>query len=150
MERPGGEPEIIELENLEKEYYRLQFLVDTGNEHLKREMEVSIAAGEIVGLLYDALYKQYANPQAEQSLKSLNKLCVRLGVLPVRRGRGDFWSARYVPRLSSGIRHARNAHRRLVDLFRVLDTKPQDRDPYLQDDNPELAAFPYVNGGLFS
>lgn len=38
----------------------------------------------------------------------------------------------------------------LVDLFRVLDTKPQDRDPYLQDDNPELAAFPYVNGGLFS
>ena len=38
----------------------------------------------------------------------------------------------------------------LVELFRVLDTKLQDRDPYLQDDNPELAAFPYVNGGLFS
>ena len=53
MERPGGEPEIILLENLEKEYYRLQFLVDTGSEHLKREMEVSIAAGEIVGLLSD-------------------------------------------------------------------------------------------------
>lgn len=43
MERPRGEPEIIELANLEKEYYRLQFLVDAGNEHLKREMEVSIA-----------------------------------------------------------------------------------------------------------
>lgn len=53
-EPPGGEPEEILLENLEKEYYRLQFLVDSGNEHLKREMEVSIAAGEIVGLLYDA------------------------------------------------------------------------------------------------
>ena len=78
MERPGGEPEIIALANLEKEYYRLQFLVDTGSQRLKRVMEVSIAAGEIVGLLYDALYKQYANPQAEQSLKSLNKLCVRL------------------------------------------------------------------------
>ena len=25
MERPGGEPEEILLENLEKEYYRLQF-----------------------------------------------------------------------------------------------------------------------------
>ena len=37
MERPRGEPEIIELANLEKEYYRLQFLVDAGNEHLKRE-----------------------------------------------------------------------------------------------------------------
>lgn len=78
MERPRGEPEIIELANLEKEYYRLQFLVDAGNEHLKREMEVSIAAGEIVGLLYDAFYKKYANPEAEHSLKSLNKLCVRL------------------------------------------------------------------------
>lgn len=78
MERPRGEPEIVELANLEKEYYRLQFLVDAGNEHLKREMEVSIAAGEIVGLLYDAFYKKYANPEAEHSLKSLNKLCVRL------------------------------------------------------------------------
>ena len=62
MERPHGEPEIIQLENLEREYYRLQFLVDAGNEHLKREMEVSIAAGEIVGLLYDAFYNQFTPP----------------------------------------------------------------------------------------
>ena len=58
MERPGGEPEEILLENLEKEYYRLQFLVDEGCEHLKREMEVSIAAGEMVGLLYDTTLRQ--------------------------------------------------------------------------------------------
>ena len=38
MERPGGEPEEILLKNLDKEFYRLQFLVDNGNEHLKREM----------------------------------------------------------------------------------------------------------------
>lgn len=63
MERPHGEPEIIQLENLEREYYRLQFLVDAGNEHLKREMEVSIAAGEIVGLLYDAFYNQFTPPE---------------------------------------------------------------------------------------
>ena len=63
MERPRGEPEIIQLENLEQEYYRLQFLVDVGNEHLKREMEVSIAAGEIVGLLYDAFYNQFTPPK---------------------------------------------------------------------------------------
>ena len=37
-----------------------------------------------------------------------------------------------------------------MELFKVLDTRPQDRDPYLQDDSPDLAAFPYVNGGLFS
>ena len=77
-ERPGGEPEEILLENLEKEYYRLQFLVDSGNEHLKREMEVSIAAGEIVGLLYDEFAKQYADPTSERAMKSLNVLCVRL------------------------------------------------------------------------
>ena len=149
MERPGGEPEIIALANLEKEYYRLQFLVDTGSEHLKREMEVSIAAGEIVGLLYDALYKQYASPQAEQSLKSLNKLCVRLVFCLYAEDAGIFGR--------HGMFHdylaafdTRGMRKALVELFRVLGTKLQDRDPYLQDDNPELAAFPYVNGGLFS
>ena len=149
MERPGGEPEIIELANLEKESYRLQFLVDTGSEHLKREMEVSIAAGEIVGLLYDALYKQYASPQAEQSLKSLNKLCVRLVFCLYAEDAGIFGR--------HGMFHdylaafdTRGMRKALVELFRVLDTKLQDRDPYLQDDNPGLAAFPYVNGGLFS
>ena len=30
-----------------------------------------------------------------------------------------------------------------------MDTPPEKRDPYLKDDFPELAAFPYVNGGLF-
>ena len=149
MERPRGEPEIIELANLEKEYYRLQFLVDAGNEHLKREMEVSIVAGEIVGLLYDAFYKQYANSESEHSLKSLNKLCVRLVFCLYAEDAGIFGH--------HGMFHdylaafdTRGMRKALVELFRVLDTKPQDRDPYLQDDNPELAAFPYVNGGLFS
>ena len=149
MERPRGEPEIIKLANLEKEYYRLQFLVDAGNEHLKREMEVSIAAGEIVGLLYDAFYKQYANPESEHSLKSLNKLCVRLVFCLYAEDAGIFGH--------HGMFHdylkdfdTRGLRKGLVDLFRVLDTKLQDRDPYLQADNPKLAAFPYVNGGLFN
>ena len=151
MERPHGEPEIIELANLEKEYYRLQFLVDAGNEHLKREMEVSIAAGEIVGLLYDALYNQFTPPRrnSAESLKSLNKICVRLVFCLYAEDAGIFghhgmfhdYLAAYDTR---GMRKA------LVELFRVLDTRPQDRDPYLKDDNPDLAAFPYVNGGLFA
>ena len=149
MERPRGEPEMIELANLEKEYYRLQFLVDAGNEHLKREMEVSIAAGEIVGLLYDAFYKQYTNPESEHSLKSLNKLCVRLVFCLYAEDAGIFGHHGmfhdYLAAFST-----RGMRKALVDLFRVLDTKPQDRDPYLKDDNPALAAFPYVNGGLFS
>ena len=40
-------------------------------------------------------------------------------------------------------RHIRKA---LIELFQVLDTEPDKRDPYIE---PELAAFPYVNGGLF-
>ncbi len=149
MERPGGEPEEILLENLEKEYYRLQFLVDSGNDNLKREMEVSIAAGEIVGLLYDAFAKQYADPTSERAMKSLNVLCVRLVFCLYAEDAGIFGG--------HGMFHdylaefdARKMRRAITDLFKILDTKPEDRDPYLKDDFPELAAFPYVNGGLFA
>ena len=149
MERPTGDPEIIKLCDLEKEYYRLQFLVDTGDTNIKKEMEVSLQAGEIVGVLYDALLKQYKAPEAEDTLKSLNALCVRLVFCLYAEDAGIFGSKsmfhdylRDIP--ASGIRKA------LVDLFRILDQKPEQRDKYLADDNPALAAFPYVNGGLFS
>ena len=149
MERPGGEPEEILLKNLDKEYYRLQFLVDNGNEHLKREMEVSIAAGEIVGLLYDAFAKQYADPTSEQAMKSLNILCVRLVFCLYAEDAGIFGR--------HGMFHdylaefeTRKLRRALTDLFKILDTPIEKRDKYLKDDFPELAAFPYVNGGLFA
>ena len=149
MEKPGGDPEIILLENLEKEYYRLQFLVDEGNTSLQREMEVSIAAGEIVGLLYDALAKQYVDPTTDRAMKSLNILCVRIVFCLYAEDAGIFGQ--------HGLFHdyleefdARKMRKAMIELFRTLDTKPEDRDPYLKDDNPQLAAFPYVNGGLFA
>ena len=77
MEQPNGEPEQILLENLGKEYYRLQFLVDAKNEHLSKEMEVSIQAGEIVGKIYEALLKQY-DDNSPEALRWLNILCVRI------------------------------------------------------------------------
>ena len=40
----------------------------------------------------------------------------------------------------------RDLRRALIDLFRVLDTKVENRDPYMPE---ELVQFPYVNGGLF-
>ena len=149
MEKPGGDPEIIQLENLEKEYYRLQFLVDEENTNLQREMEVSIAAGEIVGLLYDALAKQYVDPTTERAMKSLNILCVRMVFCLYAEDAGIFGQ--------HGMFHdyleefdARKMRKAMIELFQILDTKPEDRDPYLKDDNPQLAAFPYVNGGLFA
>ena len=149
MERPGGDPEVILLADLEKEYYRLQFLVDTGSEHIKKEMEISLQAGELVGALYDALLKQYKDPSSQSTLQSLNKLCVRLVFCLYAEDAGIFGGKsmfhdylRDVP--VSGIRRA------LVELFKILDQKPESRDKYLADDNPALAAFPYVNGGLFN
>ena len=149
MERPGGDPEVILLADLEKEYYRLQFLVDTGSEHIKKEMEISLQAGELVGVLYDALLKQYKDPSNQSTLQSLNKLCVRLVFCLYAEDAGIFGGKsmfhdylRDVP--VSGIRRA------LVELFKILDQKPESRDKYLADDNPALAVFPYVNGGLFS
>ena len=149
MERPGGDPEMILLEDLEKEYYRLQFLVDTGSEHIKKEMEISLQAGDLVGILYDALLKQYKDPSSQTTLKSLNKLCVRLVFCLYAEDAGIFGGKsmfhdylKDVP--VSGIRRA------LVELFKILDQNPESRDKYLADDNPALAAFPYVNGGLFS
>lgn len=146
MEQPNGEPEEILLENLPDELYRLQFLVETGNEHIKREMQVSMQAGEIVGLLYDAIFKQYKDPTSEHSLKSLNMLCVRLVFClyaedaSIFGNHGAFHD--YLKRFEG-----RDLRRALIDLFRVLDQREEERDPYLDE---ELAAFPYVNGGLFA
>ena len=78
MEKPNGEPEQILLKDLEKDYYRLQFIIRTGSDNLKREMEISLKAGELVGKLYDAILKQYKNPKDPDTLRSLNMLCVRL------------------------------------------------------------------------
>lgn len=66
MNRPNDSPEIVKLCDLEKEYHRLQFLVDTTSEHIKKEMEISLKAGELVGVLYDALLAQYQNPNAPE------------------------------------------------------------------------------------
>lgn len=149
MERPGGDPEVLLLKDLEKEYYRLKFLVDTANDHIKKEMEISLQAGDLAGVLYDALLKQYKNPSETETLKSLNKLCVRLVFCLYAEDAGIFGNKSmfhdYLHDIPvSGIRKA------LVELFRVLDQKPEARNKYLADDNPALAAFPYVNGGLFS
>ena len=145
MNRPNDEPEVLKLADLEKEYHRLQFLVDTGSEHIKKEMEISLQAGELVGVLYDALLKQYKDPSDPETLKSLNKLCVRLVLCLYAEDAGIFGNRSMFHDYLQA--HEREARRALIDLFKVLDTRPEGRDPYMDED---LAAFPYVNGGLFA
>lgn len=145
MENPKGEPQHILLKDLGTDYYRLQFLVDEGSDHLKKEMEVSMKAGEIVGRLYDALIKQY-DMDDPMSSRYLNILCVRLvfclyaedaGVF----GRHDMFHDYMAHYPTEDMRMA------LIRLFEELNTPLDKRSKY---DKPMLAAFPYTNGGLFA
>lgn len=149
MERPSGEAEVVLLENLGTEYYRLQFLVDTGDSHIQKEMEISLQAGDLVGAIYDAVLKQYKDPNDPETLRSLNKLCVRLVFCLYAEDAGIFGGHGKFHHYLKGIadKDVRDVRRALIDLFKVLDTKPEDRDPYMDE---ELASFPYVNGGLFA
>lgn len=146
MEKPNGEPEQIFLKDLAKDYYRLQFLVDTGNENVRREMDISLKAGVLVGKLYDAILKQYKNPDSSETLKSLNMLCVRLVFCLYAEDAGIFGThemfGQYLKKYPVG-----EVRGKLIELFRVLNTKEEERDEYMDD---ALAAFPYVNGGLFA
>ena len=143
MEQPNGEPQQILLENLGKEYYRLQFLVDAKSEHLSKEMEVSIEAGKIVGRIYEALLTQYDDSSPE-ALRWLNILCVRIVFCLYAEDAGIFTHDQFHNFLVTY--EAKDLRRALRDLFEVLNTPKEKRSKYLQE---ELAAFPYTNGGLF-
>ena len=134
----------INLSELSKQYNQFSFFNGDDNVRYHREMEISFKAGEIVGKLYDEFLKQYTNP-TEDDLKNLNKLCVRLvfclfaedaDVFPKHNQFYDYLK-------DTDIKHFRND---LKELFKVLDTKTDDRDKFLES---ALDAFPYVNGGLF-
>ena len=146
MNKPNSEPEEILLKDLAKQFHQLKFLVEEKSEFLKKEEQVSIDAGKLVGKLYDALIKQYKNPNDPQTLKSLNKLCVRLVFCLYAEDAGIFGQHEMFGQYLAQFQ-PKNVRKALIELFRVLDTKPEDRDPYMDDD---LAAFPYVNGGLFA
>lgn len=145
MEKPRGEPEVIFLKDLPKEYYRLQFLINSESEHIKKEMEISLKAGEIVGEFYEELLNQYKDKTSEKALKSLNMLCVRLVFCLYAEDAGIFGTHGkfhdYLKRYE-----AKDIRGAIKELFKILNTKEEERDPYLDE---MLLSFPYVNGGLF-
>lgn len=146
MGQPNGEPAVLKLEDLPREYHRLNFLVDMGDDRIKRELEISLNAGTLVGRMYEMLLKQYGENPTEEMLKSLNMLIVRIVFCLYAEDAGIFgrrnmfhdYLADFQPK------HFRRA---LIDLFEVLDTPDNARDPYMEK---ILAEFPYVNGGLFA
>lgn len=147
MKRPNNEPTHIELENLAKNIHLFNFLISETNQQLKLETELSIRAGELVGDIYNKFHKAYQASDLDEEviLSNLNKLCVRLvfclyaedsGIFGIKNLFHDYLN-RFEPR---------DIRRALIDLFRVLNTPNNQRDPFIDE---ELSKFPYTNGGLF-
>lgn len=123
------------------------------NSRLVKEKELSVKAGSIVGDLYRAFEGQYKNLGTDpREQRSLNVLIVRLvfllyaedaGLLQEHQAFGRYLQQFQAPQMRQA----------LIDLFKVLDTPDgtggteNRRDAYLEE---SLAAFPYVNGGLFA
>lgn len=145
MNTPKGEPFEILLENLEQDVHLLHFIVDNGfKADLKHEYEVSAAAGDIIGRIYDGFLEQYDGQETIEDLHTLNVLCVRLVFLLYAEDSGLFAKNQFYDYLKDFPTHKMRAA--LRDLFHTLDTPIEERDRFLE---PELKAFPYVNGSLF-
>lgn len=149
MNKPNGEPDEIMLKDLPKQFYQLQFLTEQKSEILKKEEQISIEAGNLVGKLYDVLIKQYKNPDSDETKRSLNMLCVRLVFCLYAEDSQIFdkheMFGTYLKQFPT-----KEVHRKLRELFKIMDMTQEQRDEYDPYMDKELAAFPYVNGGLFA
>ena len=146
MERPNDAPTRVELENLEKDWTCLRFITDTKSTRIQKEMELSRAAGELVGKIYDALLPCYGAEPSAQDAEDLNKLIVRLVFCFYAEDAGLFGKHDMFHDYMEGFA-PKHFRRGLMDLFAVFDQKPEERDRFLDED---MAAFPYVNGSLFT
>ncbi|MEJ5998397.1 DNA methyltransferase [Corynebacterium sp. H130] len=133
------------LAELPDQIHLLDFLIDPQRARAVREEKVSMDAGQLVGKLYDALRSQYLDPDTDEPQHSLNVLCVRLVFCLFAEDAGLFEKDAFF-RYLNGLRHDQ-VRTALLELFKVLNTPVDQRDPYLSD---QLKAFPYVNGGLFA
>lgn len=145
MNHPLDEPDVVLLKDLEKDYTKLEFLIDRNLDAVRKEEEISIKAGKLVGEIFDAILPQYAEP-SEFALKSLNQLCVRLVFCLYAEDTGLFHEkdafCKYLSQFKAG-----QFRMALIELFKVFDTPYDERDKYM---DPELAKFPYIKGGIFS
>ena len=149
-ERPEDTVQEFSLEELPDSLYLLSFLTSNETSRLHKEQQLSIEAGAYVSRLYDALAKQYnhieeKDERAQEEQRSLNVLITRIIFLLYAEDADLLQSHQAFGRYCEGdpakLRH------KLVDLFETIDTPLDQRDEYMDED---LAAFPYVNGGLFA
>ena len=138
--------EEIKLEELPNEFQRMGFLSSKKDINIKRELELSLKAGELVGKIHDRFLEQYNDPMAKKTQNSLNILCTRLVFCLYAEDAGLFGDTNAFIKYLSKYEPA-DIRQALLNLFKVLDTPENERaDLYLPED---LEAFPYCNGGLF-
>ncbi len=147
MNQKVPQPIKLTLADLQSKYHLLDFLTNKKQNKITEEVELSKAAGELVGKIRDRFLTQYNDPLAKRTQKSLNVLCVRLVFCFYAEDAGLFGEkdafSKYILQYKPG-----DIRGKLLEIFKVLDTPLSDRsDLYLSD---ELEGFPYVNGGLFS
>lgn len=147
MDTRVPEPTKFTLAEIPTKYSLFEFLVNQKQQKISQEMEISVKAGEFVGLIYDALLKQYINPENEESLKSLNMLCVRLVFCLYAEDAHIFGENGHMFHDYMEQFETKDMRKALKELFKILDTPESERDPY---DISDLSKFPYVNGGLFA
>ena len=139
---PEREPLIIFLFELPRRFKELNFIVDESQHKISVEHELSSKAGAIVAKVYDGLRAQ-VKVTTPDNLSDLNKLCVRLVFCLYAESIDIFGKHKIFRDYMEG---SRNVRQDLIELFKVLDTPPDKRSPYLDD---TLKKFPYVDGGLF-
>ncbi len=147
MDTRVPEPTKFTLAEIPTKYSWFEFLANQKEQKISQEMEISVKAGGFVGLIYDALLKQYINPESEETLKSLNMLCVRLVFCLYAEDAHIFGDNGHMFHDYMEQFETKDMRRALIDLFKILDTPEDKRDPY---DISDLSKFPYVNGGLFA
>ena len=138
------EPIKIELNALGDKHSLLKFLIKEDVKEITDEVAVSVKAGDIVGLIYDAFLEEYGENPTDEDLKELNKLCVRLVFCLYAEDAGLFEDNAFHDYLQTW--NVENMNSALEKLFDVLDTPIDKRRSFLDD---RLKAFPYVNGELF-
>lgn len=136
------------LEDLADNVNTLDGIFDEKNSRLMIQQKLSVNAGIRVARLHNALMERYTEGGREETPKmhhDLAVLTVRLVFAMYAEDAGLF-KADSFSRLVEA-EDAPHLRGRLIDLFDTLNKPDGDRDPYL---DPELAGFPYVNGGLYA
>lgn len=145
-ERPEDSMQEFSLAELPQQIHLLSFLTSQTTSRLHKEQQLSVEAGSYVSKLYDALSMQYHHIEDDkEEQRSLNVLITRIIFMLYAEDAGLLQEHQAFGKYCQG--NPSKLRNKLKDLFQAVDTPYDLRDEYLDED---LAAFPYINGGLFA